>query len=194
VTAKWAQMLTTSALLKPLHFIMTGLPRNSVYRNALSDHYVNRVKAGNPNPDCREVVRMEFHVYSYCECDLVCMKVESAMACMKDEDLDRVLGEIPDDGSFVGSSLESVHAWTGKHSSTSVFVTGIETTNRFTPEGLSKAQAFAGSGVAAGTQEQGNEDGNDDGEAADSCGCAIDGAAGSNDKCDVESASTSASA
>ena len=55
-TQKYLQMVSSSILLKPVHNVMNSLMHASEYKKMLNDLYVHRVKAGNPNPSCREVV------------------------------------------------------------------------------------------------------------------------------------------
>ncbi|KAJ1418983.1 hypothetical protein B484DRAFT_453542 [Ochromonadaceae sp. CCMP2298] len=67
---------TTMQMLNAMRSIMHGLPRNARFRTGLNDQYMERLKAlgeGGGNPDVREVI-------------------ESACLVMRDEDLDRVLG------------------------------------------------------------------------------------------------------
>ena len=55
-TPKHIQMVSTSILLKPVHNVMNSLMNSSLYKKILNDLYVDRVKSGQTNPSCREVV------------------------------------------------------------------------------------------------------------------------------------------
>ena len=47
---------SSSLLLKPMHKLFNGCDNATLYKQLLNDLYVARVKAGDPNPSCREVV------------------------------------------------------------------------------------------------------------------------------------------
>lgn len=57
VVAGKRQQATSALLLKPVHNLMVGLANNSRYKVALNDEYVARVRAGEPNPPPRDIVR-----------------------------------------------------------------------------------------------------------------------------------------
>ncbi len=67
VTAKYSQMVSTSILMKPVHSVMNSLHHASMYKQTLNDIYIDRVKAGEPNPSCRDIVSDSlYHSLSLC--------------------------------------------------------------------------------------------------------------------------------